>query len=68
MKLSEILQSGMVNDNTTIYVSKPLCIKGHFFKQTGKWYQDQVLDFQNDEITKLTYIQKENKIYVEVLG
>lgn len=66
MKVSEILQSSMINDNTVIYISKPMPFGDLSFK--GHWYEDRIMDFAEDEITKLTYIRKENKVYMEVEG
>ena len=66
LKVSEILQSGMVNDDTLVYIDKPSGATSISRKFKGNWYQDYIMDFAEDEITKLTYIQKENKIYMEV--
>lgn len=66
MKVSDILQTEMCNDNTIICIDKPAGpgnIGSHF---KGNWYQDFILDYADDEITKLTYIKADNKIYMEV--
>lgn len=64
MKVSEILKSDMTSDNTIICIDKP--ITGGNVSFRGHWYEDRILDFAENEITKLTYIGKENKIYMEV--
>lgn len=66
MKVSEILQSSMVNDNTALYISKPIGDTGMDIRRKGYWYTDDIVSFAETEITKLTYISKENKIYMEV--
>lgn len=64
MKVSEILKSDMTNDNTIICIDQP--ISGGNVSFRGHWYEDRILDFAEDEITKLTYIKEENKVYMEV--
>lgn len=64
MKVSEVLQSGMVNDNTIICISKPLAVGYRTFK--GFWYEDSIMEFAEDTVSKLSYIKAENKIYMEV--
>lgn len=66
MKVSEILQSNMVNDNTVLYISKPIGDTGMDIRRKGYWYTDDIASFAESKITKLTYIASENKIYLEV--
>ncbi len=66
MKLEQLVETEMINDDTTVFVSKPLSIKGQYLTRKGNWYQDQILDFSDGTISKLTYIEAENKVYVEL--
>ena len=64
LKVTEVLQSSMVNDNTVICISKPLVVGYRTFK--GHWYEDSIMEFAKDTVNKLSYIKAENKIYMEV--
>ncbi len=66
IKVGDILQSSMVNDNTVVCISKPLGIPDHYLHRKGHWYEDWCLGFGDDVVTKLTYIRDENKVYLEV--
>lgn len=64
MKVSEILESGMVNDNTVICIT----LTGDGLPDAnfkGGWYTDNIMGCADATITKLTYIGSENKIYIE---
>lgn len=65
MKVSEILQSPMVNDFTMIHISKQTSLN-HYKEFFGNWYADQVMDYADNEIMKLEYLENENKIRMEV--
>lgn len=66
MKLSEILQSSMVNDNTVICIAKPIGDTGMEFRRKGFWYTDDIVGMSDCEVTKLTYIRDKNRIYMDV--
>ena len=66
MTLEQLIETDMVKDDTTIIVSKPLTTYGMELTRRGNWYQDQILDFSDSTISKLTYIKAENKIYIEL--
>lgn len=66
MTIEQLIQTDLIRDDTTVVISKPLSIPGQYLTQKGNWYQDQILDFSDCVISKLTYIRAENKVYVEV--
>ena len=66
MTLEQLIETVMIDDDTTVIVSKPLSIPGQYQTRGGNWYQDQILDFSDGVIGKLTYIESENKVYVEL--
>ena len=65
MKVSEILESGMVNDNTVICIDLTTEDGLPNFNFKGGWYTDNIMGCADAVITKLTYIKAENKIYIE---
>ena len=64
MKVSEILKSDMTDDNTIITITKPLAIGARVFR--GNWYQDQIIEFADEEVAMLIYDKAGNKIGMEV--
>ena len=66
MKVSEILQSDMCNDNTEIYIDKPAGPANVASRFHGNWYQDRCLDYADDVVVRLIYDRDINKISMEV--
>lgn len=61
MTLEKIYDTGLIKDDTEIYIRK-----GNFrVIASGNWYQDNVLDHMKDEIECFTW-QDDNKLYIDV--
>lgn len=61
MTLSKILEMGLIKDDTTIIIRNedlsPLT--------GGNWFQDNVLNYINNEIESFTW-QDDNTIYIDI--
>ena len=65
MTLNKIIEMGLVNDNTTIYV-RGYGTYGMIVLACGNWYHDNVLDYVNNEIDSFTW-QYDNSFYIDIM-
>lgn len=61
MKVKDILELGLTNDNTNIV------IRNSEFKilAIGNWYQDDILDYSDHEAECFTW-QDDNRIFIDI--
>lgn len=61
MKVKEIFESGLINDNTEIFIrDAEFNILAH-----GNWYNDNILYYEEYETESFTW-QDDNKIYIDI--
>ena len=61
MTISKIFESGLINDNTEVWIRDS---EFHVLEH-GNWYQDNILDYLKSEVESFTW-QDDNKFYIDV--
>jgi len=61
MAVSYILELGVINNDTEIYI----CDRESNVLARGNWYQDAIQDFSDREVESFTW-QDDNKAYIDV--
>ena len=54
MTLSELIMDGIIKDNEKIRITKPI-VGSVSLMRSGYWFNDQILDYQNHEITEFSW-------------
>ena len=53
MTLKDFIMEGLVKDDETILIMKPIC--GKVYNVRGNWFQDEVLDLQEREVVEVSW-------------
>lgn len=62
MTVQQIIEMGLVNDMTKVFIRKDCTFMAH-----GNWYQDNVLEYVDREVKSFTW-QNDGKFYIDIEG